>query len=393
MSTPAAVLAALPLWILVAVFFVRAARSRTLDEFSDAVPADGPLVSVIVPARNEERNIERCARSVLASRWHRLELLIVDDHSTDRTGEIARGLAAEDDRARVIVPPPLPPDWMGKQWACSTGAAVARGELLLFIDADTWQAPDMIPRSVRALESLNAAALSVSGVQAMETFWERIVQPAMFSMLSGRFGGTESINRSRRAEDRIANGQCMLFRRSTYDRLGGHESVRGKIAEDLALAQRAFRMGTPIVVLLGTEQFATRMYASLSEIVRGWSKNMFAGAREAAMFGRIGQALTPLILPLTPILGIVPPLAALAGAAGIVDRGVGLWGMLATIPTLVWYVAVYRAMRQPIAYALLFPLGSAVVLWIVIRALVRGRRVEWKDREYDADMSIPASAR
>lgn len=392
MSTTAAVLAALPLWIIIAVFFVRAAKSRSLDEFDDIVPADGPLVSVIIPARNEERNIERCARSVLASRWRRLELLIVDDHSTDRTGEIARTLAAGDDRVRVVVPPPLPPDWMGKQWACWTGAGVARGELLLFIDADTWQTPDMLPRSVNALAVLNAAALTVSGVQSMETFWERIVQPAMFSMISGRFGGTESINRSRRAEDRIANGQCILFRRDMYDRLGGHESVRGKIAEDLALAQRAFRMGTPIVVILGIDQFATRMYASLGEIIRGWSKNMFAGAREAAMGGRAGRAMTPLILPLTPLLGIIAPLAALAGAAGLIDRGVGLWGALATLPVLLWYFAVYRAMRQPVAYAFLFPLANAVVLWIVFRALARGRRVEWKDREYDADMSIPASS-
>lgn len=393
MSTAAAVLAAAPLWIIVVGFFVRAARSRSLDEFPDSVPADGPLVSVVIPARNEERNIERCARSVLASRWRNLELMIVDDHSTDRTGEIARRLADEDDRARVVVPPDLPPGWMGKQWACWTGARLARGEVLVFLDADTRQSPDMLPRAIAAMSTLGAAALTVAGNQEMGSFWERIVQPAMFSMLSGRYGGTETINRSKRAEDRIANGQCMIFRRATYERLGGHESVRGKVAEDLALAQRGFRMGTPVVVVLGTDQFATRMYASLGEIVRGWSKNIFAGGIDSSPFGRVGRALAPVALLLTPLLGIVPPMLAIAGAAGIVDRDVGLWGALATLPVLVWMAAVYRAMRQPVAYALLYPLGCAVVLWIVVRALVRGPRVEWKDREYDADMSIPASTR
>ena len=393
MSTTAAVLAALPLWIVIVVFLIRGAKSRSLDEFGDIVPDDGPLVSVIIPARNEERNIERCARAVLASHWRRLELLIVDDHSTDRTGEIARALAAGDARVQVVVPPPLPADWMGKQWACATGAGLARGEYLLFIDADTRQTSDMLPRSIAAMETLPAAALSISGAQAMDTFWERIVQPIMFAMLSGRFGGTDAINKSPRAEDHIANGQCLLFRREIYDRLGGHASVRGYIAEDLALGQLAFRRGTPIVVLLGTDQFVTRMYASLSEIVRGWSKNVLAGAREAAVGGRVGRALTPLILPTAPLMGILPPLAAVAGYVGLVDRDIGLWGVLTTLPILLWYMAVYRVMRQPIAYALLFPLGSAVVLWIVIRALVRGRRVEWKHREYDADMSIPASPR
>src|SRR5687767_5709209 len=301
MSTTAAVLAALPLWIVVAVFFVRAARSRTLDEFSDAVPADGPLVSVVIPARNEERNIERCARSVLASRWRRLELLIVDDHSTDRTGEIARRIAADDDRARVVVPPDLPPGWMGKQWACWTGASLARGEDLVFLDADTWQSPDMLPRAIAAMSALDGAALTVAGIQEMESFWERIVQPSMFSMLAGRYGGTETINRSARAEDRIANGQCMIFRRATYERLGGHESVRGKVAEDLALAQRAFRLGMPIIVVLGTDQFATRMYASLGEIVRGWSKNVWAGGIDASPMGRVGRAFAPAALLLTPL--------------------------------------------------------------------------------------------
>jgi len=393
MTTTAAVLAALPLWIIVVGFFVRAARSRSLDEFPDAMPEDGPLVSVVIPARNEERNIDRCARSVLASRWRQLELLIVDDHSTDRTGEIARRLAADDERARVVVPPDLPRGWMGKQWACWTAAGLARGEVLVFLDADTWQSPDMLPRAIAAMSRLDATALTVAGLQETQSFWERMVQPAMFSMLSGRYGGTETINRSTRAEDRIANGQCMIFRRATYERLGGHESVRGKVAEDLALAQRGFRLGMPIVVVLGTDQLATRMYTSLGEIVRGWSKNIYAGGIDSSPFGKVGRALAPVGLLLTPMLGIVPPLLAVAGAFGLVDRGVALWSALTTLPVLIWMIAVYRAMRQPVAYALLYPLGCAVVLWIVIRALVRGRRVEWKDREYDADMSIPASTR
>src|SRR4051812_19060219 len=152
MSLVAPILWSLP-WLappLVAV--VRSRNSRWLDDVSAAVSANAPLVSVIIPARNERRNIERCVRSVLSTTYASIEVLVVDDHSIDGTGDIAREIASGDQRVRVISAPDLPEGWFGKQWACTAGARAARGSLLLFTDADTNHAPDLLPRAVNAMQ-------------------------------------------------------------------------------------------------------------------------------------------------------------------------------------------------------------------------------------------------
>ena len=126
------------------VALLRSRESRSLDDVSADAPASAPLVSVIVPARNERRNIERCVASLLASHYPALEVIVVDDHSTDGTGDLARAIGAGDSRLRVIDAPALPSDWFGKQWACATGRRWRDGELLLFTDADTRHAPDLL---------------------------------------------------------------------------------------------------------------------------------------------------------------------------------------------------------------------------------------------------------
>ena len=163
---------------------VRSLKSRSLDDTPEAVGPNGPLVSVIIPARNEARNIERCVRSVLATTYPNLEVIVVDDHSTDGTRDIARRIAAGDQRLAVIPAPDLPPGWFGKQWACASGALVASGSLLCFTDADTTHAPDLLPRSVNEMRARHVDLLTVAGAQEMRGFWERIIQPQLFALLS-----------------------------------------------------------------------------------------------------------------------------------------------------------------------------------------------------------------
>src|SRR5262245_5753383 len=251
MSLALAIAGATPWAALHVITLVRGSGSRSLDEESAEAPSPPPSVSVIIPARNERRNIARCVQSVLASDYPALEVFVVDDHSDDGTGAAALAAAQDDTRFRVLETPQLPPGWFGKQWACTMGAATARGELLLFVDADTYQAPDLITRAVNALRSRDAALLSVFGRQDMHGFWERVVQPEVFLMLLTRYGSTETVGHARRAEDVIANGQCLLVRRDVYDDLGGHAAVRDKVAEDLALAQRFFREGKRVALVQG----------------------------------------------------------------------------------------------------------------------------------------------
>ena len=372
-------------WVIVPVVtLARARHSRSLDEDSADASADAPLVSLVVPARNEARNIERCVRSALAARYPRLEVIAVNDHSSDDTGAILRRLAVGDARLRVVVPPPLPPGWFGKQWACTAGAAVSEGEILGFFDADTEQAPYLVARAVNAMQSRSADLLTVAGSQEMGSFWERIVQPQIFAIMLARYGGTESVNESRRASDKIANGQCIFVRREAYQATGGHGAVRDKVAEDLAMAQLYFRAGRRSFLVLGLSKLSTRMYTSLRELVEGWGKNMFAGGRDTVPFGVFGRLIFPFLLVAPALGGVLPPILLALALGGVFGHGVLVWSALVTGANLIWWLIVYALLGLSPAYALLHPLGSAMLLYIVLRSIARGNRVQWKERDYIA---------
>jgi chlorobactene glucosyltransferase len=375
-------LLALP-WLLVPIFLAwRWRASRSLDDEPTVIGDDAPLLSVIVPARNEARNVGRLVRSVLASTYPRLELVVVDDHSTDGTADVARQAAAGDARLRVVRNPDLPEGWFGKQWACTTGARAARGELLLFTDADTEHGPELHVRAVNAMRARGADLLTVAGTQEMHSLWERLVQPQVFQVIAARFGGTEMVNRSRHARDKIANGQFILVRRDAYEAMDGHAAVRATVAEDLALGQRWFAAGRRTVLVLGERHLRTRMYASLGELIAGWRKNVFAGGRDAMPGGWLGRLLFPLLLPLPPLVALAPPATLLAALVAPLPAAVVLWAALATGAQLLTWAVAYRALGHSPLNALGYPLGALVFLYIVVTATLRGRRVAWKGREY-----------
>ena len=384
MLAVAPVLWSLP-WVLPPlVALVRARNSRWLDDISSDVRADAPLVSVIIPARNERRNIERCVRSILASTYTRLEVIVVDDHSTDGTGELARAIAGNDSRLRVINAPDLPSGWFGKQWACTTAAKAARGEILVFTDADTRHAPDLLPRVINAMHSRNADLLTLAGDQEMHTFWERVIQPQMFALISIRYGGTEHVSHARKPADVIANGQFIAVRRSVYDAVGGHALVHDRVDDDLSMAQEFVRAGHRIVLLLAIGRFSTRMYTSLREIVGGWRKNIYAGGRRTAVGGAVGRALYPFALLGLPLIGLAPPVALMLALLGVLSSSWLAWSTIVVVTTLGFFCAIYYFMSTPVRYALLYPLGLAMVFYIAVGAVKRGRRVEWKSRQYES---------
>ena len=370
-------------WVLLPpLLALRARHSRSLDDYPEAAPDDPPLVSVIVPARDEAHNIGRCVRSILDNRWPRLELIVVDDHSTDGTADVAREVAGGDARLIVVANPELPADWFGKQWACATGARTARGSILAFVDADTALAPDLVPRTANAMLARGADLLSVAGRQELGSFWERVVQPQVFSVLLARFGGTETVSRARRPVDKIANGQCLFVRREAYDAVGGHASVRHNVAEDLKLAQHMTAEGRQVHLVLGVEQLSTRMYTSLRELVRGWRKNVFAGGRESVPLGAAGRMLFPLLLLVPPLYWLLPPLALLLALAGVGGAALLALGVVGTAASLLWWAIVYFTIDESPLYAFTYPLGALVMLGISLQAIARGRNVSWKGRAY-----------
>jgi chlorobactene glucosyltransferase len=347
MHSPGAILWSLPWIIPPVVTYFRLRHSRSLDDESDIPPEHPPLVSVIVPARNEAHNIARCVTSILSTTYPNLELIVVDDSSTDGT------------------------------------AKIARGSVLQFTDADTVHGADLVTRSMNAIRRNRAQLFSVAGRQELGGFWEKVIQPQIFTILSLRYGGTESVTKATSVSNKIASGQCIFVTHDSYDAIGGHGSVRSSVAEDLMLAQRFFAARKRVVLMLGLNQLSTRMYASLREIISGWRKNVFAGGLDAMPFGKVGHTLFPLFLLMPPVLELLPPLALVLAAFGLATSGtLMLWATISGGVTLLWWIVVYVTIRESPLYSLAYPLGALVLLYIFFTAVIRGRRVSWKGRTY-----------
>jgi chlorobactene glucosyltransferase len=345
---------------------------------SDTPPADGGLVSVIIPARNEQATVETVVRSVLRSSYSPLELIVVDDRSTDGTAATVARLAADDPRVRLIDGAPLPSGWYGKPWACQQGAQSARGELFLFTDADTRHEPELLARAVGALRQERAELVTVSPLQRCVTFWERVVMPQIWLLLGLRYHPAR-VNRARAERDVIANGQFILVPRTTYESIGGHAAVRHEVAEDLALAQLCFRTGRKLHFAFAERLMETRMYDGLGPLVEGWSKNVYLGGRRSFPNQPALQAMVPLMLGLAIAFWLVPPVA-LALTAGTTLRAAAV---IATVASAVFWMVLSYGMRIPPWYGVLYPLGAVVTLYIVARSTWRGRRkVVWRGRVY-----------
>ena len=376
-------------WFPGLLLLIRQRSTPSLDDFPDepSLAEQAPRVSIVLPARNEAAHIVACVQSICASTWPNLELIVVDDHSTDDTGALARDAAVGDARVRIVSAPDLPNGWFGKQWACEVGASYATGSLLLFTDADTRHAPDLVGRTVAAREARGAELMSVAGHQDAVTIWEQAVQPSVFILILSRYGGGRAIEQARRAADVIANGQCFMMSRDGYNAVGRHEAVRRYVAEDLMMAQAVWRLGKRVSLVMGAAQLRTRMYDGLASLMRGWGKNIYAGGRQAVLGGAIGRALYPVLLPLLPI-AMLAPFAMLAYAAVLFVGGAPMtasWllvSLLTALGVLFTFAQAARINRDPLYRALLAPVGAAVLLVICLQSVWRGQRVEWKGRAY-----------
>ena len=377
------ILLSLP-WLALLVFLVLVVRPPR--ELPAGPPARAPGVSVIVPARNEAVNVETLLASVTASRYPDFEVVVVDDRSEDGTGALARAHPRGNARRITVVDGvELPEGWLGKPWACRQGARVATGELLLFTDADTVHGPDLLARSVAAMEEDEADVVTVVGRQLMASFWERLVQPQVFLTMVFRFYDAEKTIRSGRWRDAIANGQFLMFKRATYQAIGGHDSVKDEVVEDLMLAQGVMKAGHRMSIRLGETAFATRMYRSLGELVAGWSKNIFI-----AGLLTVPPALRGFIAPTSVLVGgglwLAPPLSLLLALVPALSGGDGgallWWSGSAVLWSLIFWVTFTARMGAPFYYGLLYPLGASVGMHIFLRSWRRGRNVEWKGRAY-----------
>lgn len=341
-----------------------------------------PRVSVLVPARNEAARIGPLLEGLARQRYPALDVVVLDDHSTDGTGALARGYAGRVAGLRVLEGAALPEGWAGKCWACQQAADKSRGDWLLFLDADVAPLPGLVERLVAHAEKRKLDLLSLMPRLVVGSLAERLVLPAFMSLLYALYPLTRVSNpRSRLA---FANGQVMLVRRSVYQALGGHTSVKDSLLEDTHLGQKVKRAGYALEVARGYDAIDIRMYTDWRSVAEGLGKNAVAGFRSGgARSGLVGVrqawvAFVPLLAPLLwPTLAAAhaPSWLALPGLAG------------AAVAVASWcHLARRRYLLSP-AWGLLFPVGLAVYFGLAGRALwrlTRGHGVTWKGRRLGA---------
>jgi chlorobactene glucosyltransferase len=341
-------------------------------------PGELPSLSIVVPARNEERSIERCVRSLLAQRWLDLDVIVVDDRSSDATPQILERLAREDPRLRVVRGEELPAGWIGKPWALEQGTRLARGEWLLFTDADSFHDPAGAASALWFATRAGVDALSIATRQELDTFWERATLPSILGMILFVSGPLGAVNDPAKPQKAIANGQYILVSRHAYDALGGHAALRGEIVEDVAFARRLKADGRFRFVLAGGQRLASvRMYHSLGEIWAGFTKNVYVGAdgNLAALAGGI---------VFCSAISVAPPLLAARAVAArrYGDALEALAASVAVVATASWGM---RRAAFPRRLALLQPLGTAFFAAVIANStwsVLSGRGVKWRGRRY-----------
>ncbi len=334
---------------------------------------NGPRVSVLLPARNERDNIEACVASLLAQEYSDFEVLVLDDQSEDGTAKILRERFAGHPRLTVLHGAAPPPGWVGKSWACHQLACHASGELLLFTDADTRHHPRALAHAVGALTENNLDFLSVFVKEEVGSWSERLIIPMIpWSILS--FLPLALAYYTPWAAFSAANGQFLLFRRSAYEFIGGHEAVRHSAVEDLALARRVKQCGLRWRLLDGSDLVRCRMYQNYDQLYEGLTKNLFS-----AFDYRIGWFILVWLW-----IGVftLEPLFVLAGhlmGMGWGDIRPALWAVILSLG--LWGIA-YRRFGYPLRWALFYPISVALTLWLAwgsLRRTLRGRAI-WKAR-------------
>lgn len=375
----AAALAVLAFWVAGALQAI--VNLLTVPVLREAEPTTdgGPLVSVVIPARNEERSIRSTVEAMLAQTWRNLEVIVVDDQSEDSTGRIVSDLARSDARVRLVSGRERPDGWLGKPWALEQGGREAGGEWILFVDADVTYGPG-------AIASLMAEAGRYPAWQMIfvmprlvaRGFWEHVLMPALPSAV---FLGMPIAlsNRGRLVPLALGGGMGNLVRREAWRAIGGHERLRNAVVDDIGLARMLRRFGFRTRMVLAFDHASIRMYHGLGEIVQGFTKNMYS-----AFAGSLLMA--PVFATLLSVVNLAPWIVAIGGAAGAFgQKETGI--ALATLGTIVAIrLVLYRALGFSLLAAIvLHPLETTLALFIFLRStwVVEIRRnPTWRGRGY-----------
>lgn len=340
-----------------------------------------PRVSILVPARNEAGNIRACVQSLLSQNYFDFEILVLDDHSTDQTRDILLELANSNPRLRLLEGLPLPMGWLGKHWACHQLAQAADGNLLLFTDADTQHSPNMLRDSVSALLAERADLVTAFPKEEVRSWGEKLIVPVIsFGIFS--FLPIPLVRYLRWPGLSVTIGQFMLFRREAYDAVGGYESVREHLVDDVMLGRRILAGDMEWRLLNGTSHISCRMYRDFWQVVDGFSKNVFAffDYRALLYLGAWLWVATVFLLPFSALYyhAVEMPLEFFPYNLAVIAVGESL---------LLWSIA-YRRFKFPAILVLFYPVSIFLFTLIALRSMIitLTGHATWKDRPLERSL-------
>ncbi len=364
------------------------------DRDAPADPDAWPSVCVLIPARNEAREIGRCLEAVLAQDYPKLSVLVVDDRSEDDTAAIVRERARRDPRLRLETVDSLPPGWLGKSHALWLGTRGVTADWILFLDADCRLDPAAVRSVIAQALRKGAELVSLWPRQAAGSFWEHMLIPLCAGTLALRFRPGR-VNRAG-GRDAFANGAFLLIRRAAYERIGGHREVRTALIEDIPLAELAKRRGVPCWVGSGRDVFCVRMYDSFRAIVSGWARIYVGAFRSGVQIVlSIAWLLAGSLLPFVAAAALaIDALLAPPGSRGpdaeALRRAAAAFCAAHLLLALAVTYVFWGFGRSPRRYLLLYPVSVVLVIAILARAwwwLIVKRSIPWRDRRYPINRS------
>ncbi len=340
-------------------------------------PPHLPTIAVVIPAYNEAINLQDCVESVLKSELpnpQHLQVWIADDESTDGTRAIAHTLAAQDPRVHLVAVPPRPTTevWRGKNWACAQAVEQAKGEYLLFIDADVRLEPGAIAAAITEAQASQADLISCLPEIVCGCLAEWLVQPIIVRMLTAGFSFA-AVNDPVQTGTAFAAGPFMLFRRAAYDQIGGHRAIADDLVEDVALARQIKAFGLKMRLMLGLGLVKVRMYQNLATLWEGWTKNLHMGANRKVSATLMISVIAVFVL-VVPWLGILLSGFALL-SLGLPDGALFLLPFAFALALLLWESILWRReailIELPMRYWSLSWLGGLLVAAIAIASIIK----------------------
>jgi chlorobactene glucosyltransferase len=386
--TVAILVFALVVWLCISILVILSYLSAPfLNKSRGKVPKNTPLVSILVPAKDEEYNIKSCIKSLLAQDYPNFEVIVIDDRSKDRTYEIAKEYERTSSHLKVVQIKALPQGWTGKSHALDEGVKFAKGEILLFVDADTKHSHDCVTSSMVELEERDLDALSVEPYFAWTSFFQELTF-SVFTLITACLFPIFLVNK-KGSKITLSNGQYIMIKKKVYDEIGGHKAIKDKILEDLAIAESVKKHGFSYNLILGTDFITVKMYRDMASFWEGWSRILFLALK--------GNLLNALLLYVVFIAISIFPFMTLFYIISSVYMGLPVMNLITMLGVAVIALIIFANsfvnsfFRINPAYSLLHPLsilaGMAVMGNSIILTLHK-KQIEWKGTVYKID-SMP----